>query len=462
MKDPGKLNKTAKNQPKLQFSKTVFTSAFGTVRVYVLRHINGCPSTDPNDQRCPCPKHIYFKPRMGADGRLSARTPSYTEACEIAQKMLRGFDPEIRAAREQQAAAIIERGITVEAAIELYIKGVRSRNRSAGYMNSVRLIFVRNRPHQNRKSKPVKNISLLDFLDRQFHRTVYMSEITVDLADEWAAEWVSNDLGFRSRRSLARSFFRWAHDRDYLGQIPFGGRYKVKRGNRCGHFTAEQYAQLMATIPFYRWRSGPKMPENYVERLGAFCDLGRWGGAAVADIVNFRPAENLAADSNILTYRRQKTELMATVLLPAEVARRLRHVPAEAGSLADQPFRFAGTKETTDRSLWRDRFQQLCAQAGITEITTEVGTRRKPHPHMLRDTLAIMAIENGAPSDDIAEMLGHADTQMTQRAYTLWTTKRRAASIERQAAVLARMQVTPAPDAGAREDDRRLRRTLVH
>jgi hypothetical protein len=441
-------------------SRALYTSIHGSVRVYTRRHINGCQLIGADFNHCSCPKWIYSKARGGEPVQRAAGTPSFTEACEEAQRILKGFDPEIARARNLTAEPA---SISVEAAIESYLQGVRSRNVTPGYLRGLGSVFLRRTRHANRDGKRDKNTSLIDFLDRRSPGAMHaMSEITIELADDWAATWGANDLGARCWRYQARSFFRWALDRGFLRRLPFGGRRKIKSGNRCGHFNQEQYAVLINTLPFYRWTSGTNMPENYAARLGAFCDLGRWGGMGIIDIVNFDPARSLDAESSILTYRRHKTDVVASVLLPPEVTARLLRVPPEKGSLAQQPFRFAGMKEETNKSLWRDRFQKLCVKAGITEIKTEVGTLRKPHPHMLRDSCAIAAIENGATSNDIAQMLGHTTTQMTERSYTFWTQKRTAAGIENQRAALARMKagVRPAvsdePAAGA------VRRTLLH
>src|ERR1700733_12065 len=124
--------------------KTVYSNQHGTVRVYVLRHINGCTSTDPNERDCPCPKHIYFKPRNGNDGRLSARTSSHTEACEQAHRILKGFDPEIAALRAKQIEAEAPAGITVEEAMEKYFSYKRSLNVSEDYLHrSIGIVFRR-------------------------------------------------------------------------------------------------------------------------------------------------------------------------------------------------------------------------------------------------------------------------------------------------------------------------------
>src|ERR1039458_8658628 len=99
----------------ISLSRAVYRNQFGPVRVYTRRHINGCTFTDPDQQHCPCPKHIYSKPIAGRINRASANTPSFTEACAKAQQILRGFDPEIAAVRQTAAP-----GISLEDALARY------------------------------------------------------------------------------------------------------------------------------------------------------------------------------------------------------------------------------------------------------------------------------------------------------------------------------------------------------
>jgi integrase len=188
---------------------------------------------------------------------------------------------------------------------------------------------------------------------------------------------------------------------------------------------------------------------------------------AVRDIVLFTPARNL--DGNVLSYRRHKNRTkrnnpVAIVELYPEVAKRLGSIPAELGSSAEQPFRFPDSTLDQNCELWRKRFQKLCAFAGVKEIETEIGERRKPHPHMLRDTCAIDAITHGTKLENVAKMLGHATTDMTQRSYLFWIQKRLDSCLDDQRASLARRVqspgATPAASSGRKGDA--LRVALVH
>jgi len=447
--------------------RTVFSTQYGTVRVYTRRHIRGCPLA-PDEQHCSCPKWIYSYPRGGKPRQESAGTPSFTEACEKAQKMLKGFDPEIQAARA--IVSPVSEAITIEAAFTRYQGVLRSRKLDDDYLGGVVLpVFARRAPRPLQpcgkpRGRRVLNLSLLDFIDLTNQTAVApltrLEQVSSDLLERWAEHWESNDMTSKQWRTTATAFFKWAINHGHLSRLPIFDRgEKIKRGNRCGYFSDEQQQRILAALPFYKSRTRP-LPANYHERLRRYIDLGRWAGLAGCDIVLFAPAKNLGA--NMITYQRRKTkEIAGPILIAADVARRLRSIPLEPGCSAEQPFRFRDVTEDRSRGIWRERFQKLCESAGIEEIETEIGTRRRPHPHMLRDTFAIDAISRGVSLDNVAKMLGHATVEMTQRAYLFWIKKRVDHSVEDQRAALARVDVAPV-DSDAGGDSHAGHTPLIH
>lgn len=418
-----------------------FSNQFGVTRVYTRRHINGCPLGSPNENSCSCPKWIYAKPKHRPWTQKAAGTPSYTEAAEKAQRLLRSWDPDIRRAQEQIAPAP---GITVEAAVSQYLAVTSRRDCDPKYLQSLSLYFMRRpeRPAGAGGSKPL-NASLLDFLD-DYNRThepiVALERMTSEVLDRWAETWRTNDLSSKLWRNCSQSFFLWALRRGLTKkQLTFSERIRVRAGNRCGYFTDDEYRRIVKSIPFFRIYRHP-LPANYRPRMLAFVELGRWAGMAGCDIVRFTP--DLIGRNNVLTYRRKKIRnhnQVAKVLLPAEVAARLRAIPPEPGSDRARPFFFPDQKEPACVDRWRFRFQQLAKFAGITKITTEHGKTRKPHPHMLRDTFAIDAITRGVDLTNVAKMLGHSSVEMTQSSYLFWIEKRIDHCIEDQRAALTRV-----------------------
>jgi integrase len=429
--------------------KVVFFSIHGTVRVYTRRHINGCWRTSTNEQNCPCPKWLYCNSRTGKPYREAAGTANFTEACEKAQSILRGFDPLVRSQEKTEAAA------TVEDTIEEYLAVLAGRKVVDRYLRIVASYFRRRHPRKDKhaNAKPVLNPSLLDFLDAENRELrepiVRMEQLTSAVIKRWQASWRGNDLTCRILRIKARSFFTWALEESHLTRLPvFNKGQALAAGNRCGYFTDDQYRRIIEALPFFPVPHAGRVRDqvrptikNFAVRLRAFIEAGRWGGMAIRDIVLFTPARHL--DGNVLAYRRhknrrQKNSPIAVVELYADVANRLRSIPPEAGSNPEQPFRFLDSSDDQNCELWRKRFQKLCAFAGITEIETEIGERRQPHPHMLRDTCAIDAITHGVDLRDVAKMLGHATTDMTERNYLFWVQKSLDSCLASQRASLAR------------------------
>ena len=430
--------------------KTEFHSVYGTVIVYARRHINGCKFRDPNNCSCGCPKWIYAKPRGGRAVQKAAGTPSFTEACEHAHKILKGFDPEIAAARKVNEPKL---GITIEDAITAYEASLRRRELSEKYVDNC-LQPLQRRDAREYKNGRALNVSLLDYLDRANlaarEPVTRMEQLNSDHLDAWAATWKTNDASSHLWRSATGTFMRWGRLHDHLIREPeFREPQRVRAGNRCGFFSNEQYAKLRQALPFYRMKDRP-MPANYAARLGAFMDAGRWAGMAIIDIVFFSPRLSLG-DNDVLTYRRRKSGVVASVLLAPEVAARLRSIPAEEGSDPERPFRFSGS-EAVNAQLWRARFKALCAFAGVTEIETENGRKVEPHPHALRDTCAIDSILRGVSLENVAKLLGHATTQMTQRSYLLWIKQRIDYSIEDQRRALERRQAEPEAESPEPDD----------
>ncbi|MGC1452069.1 MAG: tyrosine-type recombinase/integrase [Candidatus Sulfotelmatobacter sp.] len=417
--------------------KTAYKSLYGKVVVYTRRHINGCKLRDPNETKCTCPKWIYSKPRGGKAVQKAAGTPSYTEACDHARETLRGFDPEIIAAREITQPKL---GLSIEAVIELYEVAQKRRSLSPSSLRT-RVVPLNRRSPREYENGRAKNLSILDFLDR-INRTardpiIRIEQLTSNHLDQWEATWKTNDLTSHvAWRGAVNTFLRWAKLHEHLVREPeFREEHRVRVGNRCGHFDDAQYATLLQTLPFYR--TANKVTANDVARLQAFMECGRWAGMAVCDIALFSPHVSLGAN-NVLTYRRKKSGGIASVALEPAVAARLRSVPPEPGSDPERPFLILGRSRQGNQKLWRRRFKRLCDLAGIKEIKTEIGTALSPHPHALRDSFAIDLITHGAAIENVARALGHATTAMTQKSYLFWVQKRIDHCIEDQRAALAR------------------------
>lgn len=106
----------------------VLASSSGTVRVYTRKHFAPCALTNRNENYCSCPKWIYFRAVNVPAKRQAAKTPHFSEACEIAEAIFRSFKLEIvRAVNKAPAMAPAETPIATPPASPPAAKSHRGR-----------------------------------------------------------------------------------------------------------------------------------------------------------------------------------------------------------------------------------------------------------------------------------------------------------------------------------------------
>ncbi len=379
----------------------------GSVRVYTRRHIGECKLTATDATGCSCPKWIYAKRAGMHDTITSAGTPSYAEACEIAMTLLKSWDPlraEIKELRAEQGKS----GGTVEAEVNTFLLKIeQNQSKEAAYLYRFVLgDLVR--------YCSTENIGMLQQVDEA-------------VLLEWRATWRKRDGAEYSNVTKGNQwgpvcrFFRWSVAKRIIAHNPAAGigRPKVAKGNRCGFFTPEQYSAILRVTRVYPQLQGYSVAdmEKLRIRLEAIIELMRWTGAAIIDATLFRTA---SLHAPILTYKRQKTKVIATPgSIPAHVKAMLLNVPTtESYPDRGQPFFNPFVKTACGQTgFWRAHFQKICRLAGIFKVKTDAGTVIAPHPHMLRDTFAISKLCARASIYDVSKALGHASVAMTTTAY---------------------------------------------
>lgn len=81
---------------------------------------------------------------------------------------------------------------------------------------------------------------------------------------------------------------------------------------------------------------------------------------------------------------------------------------------------------TTQRRPWR-RMKNKSIQDLIKKITENAGMERNVHPHMLRHTMATLAVDNGIELGDLQQLLGHESVDTTLRYVTVSEKRKRQA-----------------------------------
>jgi integrase len=397
----------------------------------VVYHSKKCPDRRKGSQwrKCNCMKSIqvYTGGGAGKNRRLSAHTRSWERAEKFCQEWLDQFDPEkqelkrLRAEKERKE-------VRIEEAVALYCADMVARLGDNGSVAMMRSLLG----HIDPDTKAVvRNGHLFDWLDKLSDRPTYISEISPAMLTAWRASWTFGDLTAAQRWGMVKGFFAFCEAQGWVDDSP-ARKLKppsVNRGGRTAIFTDEQYAAIVDAVYLYEPENVPEATRNgWQQRLEAFIELLRWSGMALIDAVQFKPEQ--VDSEGVLRYRRQKTNELATVPMPANVVALLRNVPLERDSVGpEQPFRSKDVPANSDTRKWQRRVCEVFKLAGITEVRTERGSR-KPHPHMLRDTFAVWHLRHGAKLHTVAKMLGHSKTTTTEQSYLPWVKELEQAHIE--------------------------------
>jgi integrase len=250
--------------------------------------------------------------------------------------------------------------------------------------------------------------------------------------------WKSNDRTERMNFGRLNQFFNFCVGYKWLNENPMANRKRpvVKRGNRTGAFSDEQWLKIEATAEKAVETSKTKSLEEHqdAQRLLAFVELLRWSGMALHDasMFSFNDGPRCSVNSNgVLTYVRQKTKKFnrsAIVQLPPHVIELLNTIP-EGRASKQQPFLEKSKdghamKAHSIKHRWWFRLKALYKAAGIGKIMTDIGVYKNPGAHILRDTFAVGILTSGI-SDAIAvaaKCLG--DTiKMVEDHYSPWIEK---------------------------------------
>jgi integrase len=101
-----------------------------------------------------------------------------------------------------------------------------------------------------------------------------------------------------------------------------------------------------------------------------------------------------------------------------EVAAILRNVPTVPGHSSTMPF-------GGNAKLWSKRIRKCLKAAGIDFVTLPVSRLKKArtktaNAKQLRHTFAVQQLVQGQRPEEVAKMLGHANTQMVLKHYAPW------------------------------------------
>jgi integrase len=437
-----------------------------TVDVYV-RHAADCKKKNRGRfyRDCDCNKYLYIY-RNGMKEERSAKTRSWAEAEKRQTEVLDSWDP-VKVQAAHVKASQEKRLVTIEDALRRFIKEMLFVKRSSGTMRQTTAALgdpdaVRTGSWIGRTPRNTNLWKWVGSYNRNkpvAQRLTYLAQLDADILREWRETWVLGDRSAQGYWTRLSVFFNWCVRQRWITENPthFVTPVKLKKGSRTTVFTDAQYDSIVEATNKYQ-----KFPREYYSdevarlRVRAFIELMRWTGMAISDVILFKPE---LIDDGVLMYRRRKNGNLGVVPVPVRVQQLIHQLPAAHDTASGYLFRSTGSIER-DVLNWEKRLGRVFEAAGIETVRTEI-RERKPHPHMLRDTFAVWYINRDVPLEEVAKMLGHANSKITEECYLPWVQSRQHKMVSRVREILGEGSGTVVNIHNARDQQKKKARAAL-
>ena len=236
---------------------------------------------------------------------------------------------------------------------------------------------------------------------------VYITQFGIDQARAFRESWSGSPITSLKRLERMKSFFAWVLAQRWIETNPARGLKAPKTDDApADPISDEDLADLVGAIERMPTREGEKNMGH--ERLLAMILLLRHTGLRIGDIVRFS-TDRLKGHSVML--RMAKTKNPVWLPLPEFLVAKLKALPLYEGKY----FFAAGSANLgTATGNARRSLRKLSKLARVRTV----------NPHRFRDTLAIKLLQQGVPIEDVKEILGHEDVNITLRHYGNWVKER--------------------------------------
>lgn len=347
------------------------------------RHIKTCAhrSEGRKYRRCRCP--------LWADGFLGhdeIRKSLDTRRWEEAQELIRDWEAKGTQAAEPEP-------VTIERAWQEFLADAKARNLREPSLYKYRLL-----------SRQMASFAT----DRGIR---FLREVDLPSLRMFRATWTNQNAGALKKLGYLRTFFRFAHECQWIDQNPARKLETPKvRQTPTMPFTPEQMASILAACESYgiKCRGGKYRGSENVRRIRALVLLLRHSGLRISDGVSLE--RKRIADGKLFLYT-AKTGTPVYVPLPSFVLNALEAMP----KISEQFFFWSGeSKVASATSDWRRALKGVFTDAGVPD----------GHAHRFRDTFATTLLEAGVPMDRVSALLGHSSIKVTEKHYAAWTRAR--------------------------------------
>jgi site-specific recombinase XerD len=248
-----------------------------------------------------------------------------------------------------------------------------------------------------------------DLLQRFCHDSgvVYITQFGIDQARAFRASWTGSSITNRKRLERMKAFFGWVRAQRWVESNPAGGlKEGTMRYPPAEPIPEEDLADLIAAIERLPLREREKYMSH--DRALAMILLLRNTGLRISDVVRFS-ADRLVGNAALL--HMAKTGNPVYLPLPEFLIAKLKVLSLYEGKCYFAP---KSAKLSTATGSARRLLRKLSKLASIRTV----------NPHRFRDTLAIDLLQKGVPIEDVQQILGHNDVNITLRHYGNWVKER--------------------------------------
>ncbi len=257
------------------------------------------------------------------------------------------------------------------------------------------------------------------FLKHQFE-VESPEEATATMVRSWMVQLKEHDGAARSinrKLSCLRSFFKFCMRNGLVAKSPLYNIKAVKTPKRLpvfvegekidklldGDFTIRQKDKETKTVT--EQQGFPDGFEGQRDKL--LLDLFYFTGMRVSELTGLSPMSFDASAQNlkVLGKRAKERIIPLTPEMAAELSAYINALQQQGYAGADKYLFFTDKGQPATR-------QQVYKL--VNKYLGAVTTLKKKSPHVLRHTFATHMLDNGAPINDIKEILGHASLAATQ------------------------------------------------
>jgi integrase/recombinase XerD len=342
------------------------------------RHLKSCPQTSRNYRRCHCPLHV--------EGTLASepiRKALDLTSWEAAQNVVREWETTGRITRAVPSVAV---------AVEKFLADARARL----LKEETVLLYQRFLRDQ-----------FVPWCELEGHET--FDRLDVDAIREYRATWKWAGATASRRVERLRTFFNFCVESEWIAKNPAKGlRPPIVRAAPTEPFTREEMKAILEACDRLVTR-GRYSSEDNQARVKAFVLILRHTGLRISDAARLDISRTRGGKVFLYT---AKTGVPVWVPIPSFVSTVMEQVPRHG----DYYFQTGEAEPKTVRGMWDRTLRIIFAMAGI----------KSGHAHRFRDTFAVELLLAGVDLQDVATLLGHSSTRITEKHYAPWVKARQA------------------------------------